>query len=261
MVKRLTRLSSQKPTEQPPAQAGPEQLGHKKVLEQVPAWLKMLLAKYGEREGPLVGLEEEPLEEQALGPPPPTAEEESHLSNVLEQMAEEGLSPSTGHDVPTSVEWGAPAEESSPAAIDDVLTGIDTAQEDVYDDTSTAYDQPPGFEPETPDTWGEPEQDYGQSAQMPGAPGQPAPSQAEPSMPASGDEEVPDWLTEALEAPPIDTSVSPPPSPEAQPPSSTSEEEVPDWLTEALEEPSSTPAPMESQQAVVSPSADQEIPD
>jgi hypothetical protein len=247
MVKRLTPVSSPKPPEQ-----SPEQTGSEKVLEQVPTWLRMLLTKYGEREVPLVGLETGHVEEERLGPPLPTAEEESHLSDVLERMAEEGLEPVSDRNVPTSVEWGAAAEEPPAAPIDDVLAGIGTTQEDDDYDTSPAYDQP-FFEPEAPDTGGWSEQDYDQPVQMP--------TQVGPSAPASGDDEVPDWLTQALEAPPPGPPTPSFSPPESQPPSSVSREEVPDWLTEALEEPAPAPAPAESQQPFLASPTDQEIPD
>jgi hypothetical protein len=247
MVKRLTPVSSPKPPEQ-----SPEQTGAEKVLEQVPTWLRMLLAKYGEREGPLVGLETGHVEEERLGPPLPTAEEESHLSDVLERMAEEGLEPVSDRNVPTSVEWGAAAEEPPAAPTDDVLAGIGTTQENDDYDTSPAYGQP-FFEPEAPDTRGWSEQDYDQPVQMP--------TQVEPSAPASGDDEVPDWLTQALETPPPGPPTPSFSPPESQPPPSVSSEEVPDWLTEALEEPAPAPAPAESQQPFLASPTDQEIPD
>ena len=61
------------------------------MTEQIPHWLKLLLAKYGEKQGPIIGLEqtsvEEGQDEDALDP--------GELSNLLQQMAEspETISP------------------------------------------------------------------------------------------------------------------------------------------------------------------------
>ena len=179
------------------------------VSEQVPAWLTALLKKHGESVGPLIGLqdaEDSFLEE--IGPLPepgkfpssqPFSEDSAHLTDLLEQMAIDG--PPQGEHSATSVEWGAgaAAQEESPP-VDDFLASM-SADPDVDDD-----------------------QNLDATAKWP--------SEKSPTaQPADfSTEDVPDWLTAALEE---DKPPAGKPAP-AQP--SKSEADVPDWLTTALEE-------------------------
>ncbi|MBN1994910.1 MAG: hypothetical protein JW953_19605, partial [Anaerolineae bacterium] len=263
MVKKLQRVSPQKVT------TGQLPELTQNVREQVPTWLKLLLTKYGETEGRLVGLEAEPKpEEERIGPPPPTQEEESKLSNLLEQMAEEGLDVAPDRNVPTSVEWSSAAQPVEPpvAPLDDFLAGLgDTGVEENYD-TPAGYEQAPLYEEHTPVPGAEvpdwltdtgPEQgDYDQTPSDFTVSEQPSTAASPPS--SSGGQEVPDWLTEALETP---SSASEAPAFTSPSAPAVSDEEVPDWLTEALEETPDTALPVESQQFSPSFPPEAETPD
>src|SRR5690606_13450122 len=61
----------------------------KTVAEQIPNWLKLLLTKYGEQPGPIIGLEMDPL--PGIDDVEPV--DPGMLSNLLEQMAEDGPPP------------------------------------------------------------------------------------------------------------------------------------------------------------------------
>ncbi|MBE7468687.1 MAG: hypothetical protein DPW09_07680 [Anaerolineae bacterium] len=211
------------------------------LVEQVPPWLKRLLTKYGEREGPLVGLgegepEAETLVTRKLQPT-------GGLTALLDQMAEEGVSTYSPERSATSVEWGS-YDEPEPPPIDDFLANLGTGQGD-YQDVPSPYSAaneapdwindvlPPASQVET-----------GYSSYSPGA---------EPTFA----EEAPDWLTEML---PPDAATPPPP-----PASPTRVEEAPDWLAEALEipTPSSSPPPPSTAPLPATPpgSGDLEVPD
>ncbi|MBN1218570.1 MAG: hypothetical protein JXM69_06570, partial [Anaerolineae bacterium] len=239
MVKKLQRVSPQQSSEQ---LTSPVDLP--KVREQVPNWLRMLLAKYGETEGRVVGLESESIsQEGTVGPPPPTSEEESQVSSLLEQMATTGIDATPDTNVPTSVEWGAaPAE--SPPSIDDFLTGMETRQPDY---TRQEYVQPAYEDTDYPET---DESAFDEQTQA-------------DAIPPSGGKDVPDWLTEALEESPVVGSAEPSWA-KTSVPSSAEDEAAPDWLTEALDMPPAelTPAtPLEhAPQPPLAP-VDHEVPD
>ncbi|MCK6625788.1 MAG: hypothetical protein L6R45_11510 [Anaerolineae bacterium] len=224
------------------------------LVEQVPPWLKRLLTKYGEREGPLVGLGEG--EPEAESPVAKKLQPTGGLTALLDQMAEEGVSTYSPERSATSVEWGS-YSEPEPPPLDDFLANLGTGQAD-YQGAPSAYSAaneapdwindvlPPASQAET-----------GYSSYLPGA--EPAfaeeapdwltemipPDAATPPPPPTSPtriEEAPDWLAEALEIP---TPSSPPPPPTAPLPSTppgSSDLEVPDWLTAALETPSTPPA-------------------
>ena len=204
--------------------------GGKKVVEQVPDWLRMLLGKYGEAQGNLAGLEEpedfevEPAPAVAAFAPEPESEEEAQLSDLLEQMAEDGVPADAGGQSATSVEWGEPPAESAESSIDDLLSGMDIASPEfqeggAQEDTAAEIDTGWLAGDDT------------------------APAQDQPASPVS-DDDVPDWLTDALESP---TPVEEEPSPVATPAAAATtsfDSEIPDWLTDSQDDspPADTPA-------------------
>ena len=243
------------------------------VIEYMPTWLNLLLTKYGEQPGPLVGLEEPSF---PTGTSLDNEADSGHVSDILNQIAEEGIDPTAEAGGFSSVEWGAgpvptppsttvPAEEPGPGSIDSFLDtlGADTGsfeQPQVPPQQPTTPDLPPfdfeaGSEQALPEIPPPPVMEdtsdwlidtFSQSPPTPEAPTQfdsaPTP-ESEPTLPALEsepaplDEDVPDWLSEALETPPAITELSPSeqaPVAAAQP---SSTEEIPDWLSEALDEP------------------------
>ena len=204
--------------------------GGKKVVEQVPDWLRMLLGKYGEAQGNLVGLEEpadfeiEPAPAAAAFTPEPESEEEAQLSDLLEQMAEDGIPADAGGQSATSVEWGDPAEEPAENSIDDLLSGMDIASPEFQE----------GGAPE--DTAAEIDTGWlaGDDA---------APAQEQPASPVS-DDDVPDWLTDALESPSPAIEEPTPAETPATAATTSYDTEIPDWLTDSTDDtsPADTPA-------------------
>ncbi len=221
----------------PPPAAAPSE----NIVEQVPAWLKQLLTKYGEREGRLVGLGEgysAPTAEASEA----EAEDEAGLSALLAQMAEEGV-PSTGPArSSTSVEWGGYRAEPGPEppAMDDLLSALGA-------EAPAAQPAPDWLTDMQPETY-RPEPDFPQAGAA--APewlndiiqqeeDMPAPLQSAPES-----QDVPDWLIGALDTP---AAPATPPPPAAPPQTREQDFDVPDWLNDALNVPGSsaghTPTP------------------
>jgi hypothetical protein len=219
--KKLTRLGSKS-----------EQPSIPNVVEKVPDWLRMLLGKYGEAEGKLMGLQESlsgfPDDFAGAEPPPfqqPSADA-GELSALLEQMAEDGGPDPAGARTATSVEWGDYPPEAPPATDLDTAEAIAQAgQTDIPDwlnDLDAAGGRPPADE--VPD-W------LNETAPMT--------AQDQTDAPIAADD-VPDWLNDAAALPVPD-----------QPDTLTGDQqEMPDWLNET--EPAGTTAETEE---------DYEIPD
>ncbi|MFN8454517.1 MAG: hypothetical protein U0401_07555 [Anaerolineae bacterium] len=226
------------------------------VIEQVPPWLKQLLTKYGEREGRLVGLGEG-YSTGAAAMSEAEEGDEAGLSALLQQMAEEGLA-QTPTRSSTSVEWGSYPTKAEPdaPALDDLLAHLGT--------------EPPAYQPSAmpapdwlTDMQGE---DYQAQPDYPQASGA-APDwlndmiepeeHAAPSVSTSpGAQDVPDWLTDALEKParsstPPASAATPAPSPQTR----GQDFDVPDWLNDALTIPGDTPP------APTPPTAGSDVPD
>ncbi|NJN99582.1 MAG: hypothetical protein HC875_38510 [Anaerolineales bacterium] len=224
------------------------------LVEQVPPWLKRLLTKYGEREGPLVGLGEGAPEVESLVTR--KLEPKEGLTALLNQMAEEGVSTPSPDRSSTSVEWGR-YDEPTPPPIDDFLANLGSGQAD-------NQDLSPGYpaESEAPDWINDilPTAPAGETGYNPYATGAEPPfaeeapawltemippdAAASPPPPAAGRvEEAPDWLAEALEIPTTPAPTPPPREPRRSALPGTGELEVPDWLTEALEPPTAPASP------------------
>ncbi len=222
------------------------------IVEQTPPWLKQLLAKYGEREGRLVGLGEGyGIVEEASGAG--TGElPEAGLSALLEQMAEEGVDQFPQDRLTTSVEWGSydsATVEPSAGPIDDLLASLDGEESD-YPDISTQHGQTVTADIEAPDWLTSPDEPTsGYPSTAPAADEGPEwltemMTSDEPAPPSSltfpAEEDVPDWLAEALETPAAVTDI-PTPSPTPSPtPVGEQNYDVPDWLSETLD---NTPTP------------------
>jgi hypothetical protein len=262
----------------------------KKVVEQVPDWLQQLLSRHGEPAGPLIGLEEESFIEDEKeieplpdAPPAPVSEETAHLSALLEQMAEEGPPELADDQVATSVEWGdvdTSAQEPPAAPIDEVLVGIsqvqdEEEQEDLSDQVSdwisdlmpgesteeTAYHE--DIQPTQPGVTSQDDASEWLTEVI--SPAETTTSPTPPPAPAA-DEDVPDWLTAALETPTAPDEGAPPPPQPPAPSTAEEEEEVPDWLTAALETPTAPDegaevSPPPPAQPSVPPTVDEDVPD
>ncbi|MBI1877868.1 MAG: hypothetical protein HYR94_06515 [Chloroflexi bacterium] len=240
----LRRLSKPEGTQPKPATQG--------LVEQVPPWLKRRLTKYGEREGPLVDLGEAGFEAEESLPPTPRGGYTGALSNLLEQMAEEGAPEYPRDQLATSVEWGSPDEPEAPS-FDDFLANLGSEQSD-YQDASPAVDAPDWITGIVPPA-SQPEPGYDRYAlppqpsiedeapdwltEMIGSSGSaPPPPPASPQV-----NNAPDWLTEALETPSSVAQTPPQAAPPPSPPAGSADLDVPDWLTAALETPAAPQEP------------------
>ena len=183
------------------------------MKEQIPNWLKLLLAKYGEEQGPLIGIEAS-VSDEAAEVSYQGEVDSSQVSNLLEQMAEEPT-PLSSERISTSVEWGAPPAEEPANPIDALLANFD-ADADTHQPT---YETAP----------------------------------SEPATVAE-DDDVPDWLSDALEASPTEM---PQAASQATPSTPFEDDDVPDWLSAALEE-SVADAPEQSSASTL---ADDDQPD
>jgi hypothetical protein len=190
--------------------------GTQNLVEQVPIWLKRLLAKYGEKEGRLVGLGEGGEAGEVLTP---RGGYTGALTNLLEEMAEEGTPEYPPDQLATSVEWGGRDEPETPS-FDDFLTGLGSDQTD-FQDVSPEVEAPDWITGIVPEST-QPESGHDPYALPPEQ---------------HFADEAPDWLTEMM-----GSDASPPPPP--PPPTSSQVDEAPVWLNEALEAPyPPTPTP------------------
>ena len=255
------------------------------VIEIVPNWLNLLLTKYGLREGRLIGIE---------APPPPKPKESKvdtgMLSNLLEQMAEDGPTVPDADQFGSSVEWGpatAAPQTPPPGPIDDLLESFDSGPDDYTQPPSQSFDQPASqSEDDVPD-WLMDALDAPMSETVPPT------DEAASSAPASSASDIPDWLTDALDTPdsqdtpdvldtpssglptsvPIQPDAEPQsdldwlatPASETEPSGEDQDLEIPDWLSQIppetpdLPPPSQEEAPPEPEQA--SPQAEWPVPD
>jgi hypothetical protein len=199
------------------------------TVEQVPDWLRLLLGKYGEAQGILVGLHDDtpPLPGLAtagmagVGRPPAPDDSPEELSSLLEQMAEEGPPDVDAARSATSVEWGDPPPDESTEdtpSIDAVLSGIGPPSDEV------AY----GEEEELP-----PAPDWLNDISQTDKPFTPEPEVEEQPIQIP-ENEIPDWLNEAAPET-TGTDIN------AEVPIAT--DDVPDWLTEELTAPTATETP------------------
>jgi hypothetical protein len=222
------------------------------VAEQVPDWLRLLLGKYGEAQGILVGLHDEPPPLSAVAVAGaaagvsallPSEDSPEDVSALLEQMAEEGPSTDEAARTATSVEWGSqPASEpgqGSPA-IDDILSDIGTStQTEPFEAEDTLPASDWLSEISESDETLEIESSRESEADLPDwldetAPAATAIAATEAELPITT-EDVPDWLNDEL---------SPPATNHAPAHPSVAEEDqfdVPEWLTEAIDTPPPPP--------------------
>lgn len=188
------------------------------VVEAIPDWLELLLAKYGEQASELLGIRPElstaaqPID---LTASPPEDKEASEVASLLEQMAAgAGPEPRTER-LATSVDWGEPTRH------EDEMLEEQTA--DWLDRISPAPTPPPmpAVEEKTPDWPGQLDEESRLETEILTEPPE------VPSRPVA-EEEVPDWLQDISPLPGPADAVQPaePAPPETAP----SEAEVPDWL-------------------------------
>ena len=220
------------------------------IPEATPPWLQALLRKYGEREGPLSGLQ---IVYDDVPPSPDldlTRKGTGDISDVLDDLATDAPKPQTGR-LASSVDWGVTTEtepSTSTSAVDDLLA---TYQEPQLESDAPSDPSPPSSSDERPDDL----------ETMP-------PDLATPDTPADQPSametfEVPDWLNELAgseaeaESPPSSSDslsatedsqivpdwmqtieISPEDMPTPPPASQTAEPEIPDWLNEIDDTPS-----------------------
>jgi Meckel syndrome type 1 protein len=175
------------------------------LVDTMPDWLELLLAKYGERASNLIGIETDvlvSLPPGGLADSPPTGKEESEMASLLEQMAAKA-------EVETSEQLLAQPEDEV----------TEDQEPDWLDQVAEQYEAPPtapAFEEEAPD-WLSEIGELEPEAQAPAD----GPEGAEYSADA---EEVPDWLQELPPAPQ--------PAKPSPPAAAPSEDDIPDWMEE-----------------------------
>jgi hypothetical protein len=257
------------------------------LVETIPDWLELLLAKYGEEASSLVGAEPPPPQFDALAEPPPVGEEASKVASLLEQMASESEMVPPAERLATSVDWGKPAveeeveEESAPPVGEEAPDwlseiGKPGPEVEVEDAEYLKEAEPPADEEDVPDWLQEltprpqppiteqpPEGDVPEWLSRLGsvAPDE-EPSEGEVTPPTP-EGEVPDWLAELDTAapatePPEGTTTPPAPTP------SVGEEEavegdVPDWLARLADAP--TPPTGEPPKIAEYPQAEEPYPE
>jgi hypothetical protein len=171
------------------------------MVEIMPDWLELLLAKYGEEASMLAGVK---------GRHPggaPVAD--SEVAILLDQMAAGVEGEPASDKLATSVDWGEAAQSKEEEQEEETA--------DWFDRTAQSVTPPPEIPPdqETPD-WLSEISTSSLGVEI----------GAEPETLAE-EEEVPDWLQE------LSTSPAPSSAPQAEEPGTApSEEEVPDWLRE-----------------------------
>ncbi len=238
------------------------------VVEAIPDWLELLLAKYGEEASMLTGIESglpggpQLIDLSSRG----VSEESSRVASLLDQMAAEAEGGTPSERPATSVDWGKPAREEEEVSADQATDWIDRIAESsspppvppVEEGAPDWLDEISKFGPEAEtlveDTTGaeypmeeEDVPDWLQELPLP-----PRPSAAAPPEAAAPEEEVPEWLRDLGTATP---GVS---DSQAEEPSPTPEGEVPDWLEELG---ATTPDVELAETEETSPTPESEVPD
>jgi hypothetical protein len=232
------------------------------VVEAIPDWLELLLAKYGEEASMLAGIRP-----GLQGGPQPidltpraASEESSRVASLLDQMAAEAEVRAPSEQAATSVDWGEAAREEEEGTADEAADWLDRtakaappppvppAEEEVPD----WLDEISKFEPEaeTPaedvggGEYSAAEEEVPDWLQELPLPSQPSTAPPEPAAPEA---EVPDWLRDLGAV-----------APQAAETPSASEGEMPDWLEElGARSPDAEPAEAEE----APPVAEGEVPD
>jgi hypothetical protein len=170
------------------------------MVEIMPDWLELLLAKYGEEASLLAGIK--------VRRPSGAQAEDSEVAILLDQIAADAEEEPASDKLATSVDWGEAAQPEEEEGKEETADWFDRAAQSVT--------PPPEIpDQEIPDWLGEIS-----------TPGPRAETGEQPETRAEG-EEVPDWLQE-LSSPSVPSSTPQAEEPEAASP----EEEVPDWLRE-----------------------------
>jgi len=242
-------------------------------VENVPDWLELLLAKYGEQASDLVGVQPglsvgAPAQELAYISP--EGEEASEVASLLEQMAADAETEPPADRLVTSVDWGETSgadEEGAEEGAPDWMEELSGYTPDVEGQRAGEVEHKPedevpawmkelgitapGVEPReaevtSPTPEGEPP-DWLRDLDMAAArqPEEPLPAGPETEVPSdvSGpaeEGEVPDWLarlaSESISEVEETSTVEPAAKAPAEPPG----DELPDWLRE-LEAPEEEP--------------------
>jgi hypothetical protein len=207
------------------------------VVEAIPDWLELLLAKYGEEASMLAGIPPGlPGGPQPIDLSPRAASEESsRVASLLDQMAAEAEVREPSEQAATSVDWGEAAREEEEGTADEAADWLDRtaqaispppvppAEEEVPDWLDEISKFEPGAETPAEDTG-----DTGYSAAEEEVPdwlqdlGAVAPQAAE--TPSASEEEMPYWLEELGARSPVAEPV------EAEEAPPVAEGEVPGWL-------------------------------
>lgn len=188
------------------------------VVETIPDWLELLLAKYGEQASNLIGIPAGPssdLRPSASTQFVPGSQEESKIASLLEQLAVEAETKPAPGRLATSVEWGEYARPEEDQAAD-WLSRIGTPP--------TPPPVAPAIE-EAPDWLGD--------ISRPGV-------KTEDKTHPAGIEDVPDWLQELQPPRQPQAGLQPlePAPPEAPLPTA----DLPDWVRELTAATSAEPS-------------------
>lgn len=267
----LRRLAALDNAQSPSGQGAASQ--SEDVVEAIPDWLELLLAKYGEQASFLAGIRPGT---GRLRPGSLDREAPSQVASLLEQMAAEAEGQRPSERLSTSVDWGERAEPQERREEEEApewrsQTPAPAASEEEPDWLSEISRLPP--QAETPAEAPSPidldeAPDWLQEVPptpQPGAasrPGESAPPEA-----AQPEEEVPDWLRELQSTPQPPAEMPAPPAAETPPGSAEAEEaDVPDWLARlaAVSAPEGAPAgePEPQELAEAAPSEPEaEVPD
>lgn len=219
------------------------------LVETIPDWLELLLAKYGEEASSLVGVELPPPQFDALAGPPPVGEEASKVASLLEQMASESETVPPADRLATSVDWGKPAVEEE--VEDESAPPVGEEAPDWLQEL-TPRPQPPITEQPSEDDVPE-----WLSRLGPVAPDE-EPPEGEVTLPTP-EGEVPDWLGELDAAAPATepsegTTTPPVPTPSVGEEEAV-EDDVPDWLARLADVP--TPPTVEPPEIAKYPQAEE----
>jgi hypothetical protein len=208
------------------------------VVEAIPDWLELLLAKYGEEASMLAGIEPglpggpQPIDLSSRS----ASEESSRVASLLDQMAAEAEVKAPSERLATSVDWGKPARGEEEVAADEAADRLGRIAQ------PSPPPPPPPVEEEAPD-WLDEISKLGLEAEGPA-------EDAESAEYPVAEEEVPDWLQEL--------PLPPQPSVAAPPETATPEGEIPEWLRDLG---AVAPASEAPQAAETPPASQDEIPD
>ena len=236
-LRRLTALDD--------AEAGSSQRGESskapEATDNIPDWLELLLAKYGEQASNLVGIQPDlPTGAQTIElADSPESEEASDVASLMEKMATATDVEPSADRLATSVDWGEPARSEDEEIEDQPPIWQERLAE------STSPPPVPPMEEDTPDWLSELEVDESKpEAETPTEP-------PEGSEYLADTEEAPDWLQEITPPPPpVTQQPVEPSSPEMAAP----EGEVPDWMEQLTDI-----VPEQAEEAL--PELDEEIPE